>query len=286
MGVDYETIKRINDRIIYCSLSGFGQDGPYSQLPAFDIVFMAIGGLLGLLPGKGHSPIVPGIYISDAGSGLLAAVGILAAVVSRVRTGKGQHIDLAMLDGVLSMLATVSGGQRSSGEPFRAETLGMATPGYNIYETKDGKHLALGIFRPQSWRALCELLGRSDYIEHQWATGETQREIVSFLEDAFLTKTRDEWYRQLTEIDVEVGPVNSLPEVFSDPQVRHRRMVVETAHPVAGTNRQIGYPLKLSGTVGYIRKPAPCIGQDTEAILKELGYDEDQITALKKAEAI
>ena len=286
IGVDYETIKKINTRIIYCSLSGFGQDGPYAQLPAFDMVFMAIGGLLGLLPGKGRTPIVPGIYISDAGSGLLAAVGILAAVVARERTGKGQHIDLAMLDTVLSMLSTVSGGQRPSGEPLQAETLGVTTPGYNIYETKDGKHLALGIFRPQSWQALCQALGCEDYIEQQRATGETQGKIVSFLKDAFRTKTRDEWCRELRDLDVEVGPVNHLPDVFSDPQVLHRRMVVEVEHPVAGKIRQIGFPLKASETAEHIRRPAPCIGQDTEAILEELGYNQDQIAAMKNAQAI
>ena len=286
MAVDYETISHQNARIIYCSLSGFGQDGPYSQLPAFDMIFMAIGGLLGLLPGKGRPPVVPGIYISDAGSGLLAAVGILAAVVAREKTGKGQHIDLAMLDGVLSMLSTVSGGLRSSGKPYQAEMLGMLTPGYNIYETGDGKHLALGIFRPQSWKALCQAVGREEFIERQWSTGPEQEEILIFLQEIFRTKSRDEWCRQLRDLDVEVGPVNDLPETFSDPQIRHRQMVVETEHPVAGKTRQIGSPLKLSGTSRGINNPAPCIGQDTEVILSELGYDGGQIEALRKAEAI
>ena len=286
MEVDYETISQKNARIIYCSLSGFGQDGPYAQLPAFDMIFMAIGGLLGLLPGKGRPPVVPGIYISDAGSGLLAAIGILAAVVAREKTGAGQHIDLAMLDGVLSMLSTVSGGLRSSGEPYQAEMLGLVTPGYNIYETSDGKHLALGIFRPQSWKALCQAVGREDFIERQWATGEEQKEILTFLEKTFRTQTRDDWCRQLRELDVEVGPVNDVPETFSDPQILHRQMVVETKHPIAGQTKQIGSPLKLSGTSEQIRNPAPCIGQDTEAVLKELGYNHQEIEALKTAKAI
>ena len=286
MGVDYETLSSQNARIIYCSLSGFGQEGPYSQLPAFDMVFMAIGGLLGLLPGKGQPPVVPGIYISDAGSGLLTAIGILTAVIAREKTGQGQHIDLAMLDGVLSMLSTVSGGLRLSGEPYQAAMLGLVTPGYNIYETADGKHLALGIFRPQSWKALCQALGREDFIERQWATGAEQEEILNFLKETFRTKTRDEWCHQLRELDVEVGPVNDLPEAFYDPQVQHRQMVIEAEHPIAGKTRQIGSPLKLDGTSGQVTKPAPCIGQDTEAILAELGYDPEQIEALRTAEAI
>lgn len=286
MGVDYETIRKTNTRIIYCSLSGFGQDGPYAQLPAFDLVFMAIGGLLSLLTGKGNPPIVPGIYISDAGSGLLATIGILAAVLMRERTGKGQHIDLAMLDGVMSLLSTVSGGLRHSGESFHEEMLGMVTPGYNIYETRDGKHLSLGIFRPQSWQTLCQVLGREDFIEHQWSTGTKEEEISSFLQDTFRTKTRDTWCRKLRDLDIEVGPVNSLSEAFSDPQVLHRQMAIEVEHPVAGKTRQIGFPLKLTETPGQIRRPAPCIGQDTEAILEELGYDRNRIEELQKAQAI
>lgn len=286
MGVDYEAIRETNPRIIYCSLSGFGQDGPYAQLPAFDMVFMAIGGLLGLLSGKDGSPVVPGAYISDAGSGLLAVIGILAAVVARGKTGKGQYIDLSMLDGVLSLLSTVSGGQRASGEPYQAEMLGTETPGYNIYETKDGKHLSLGIFRPQSWQALCHTLGRDEYAEHQYATGEKQKEIFSFLRETFRTKTRDAWCDQLRDLDIEVGPVNSLQEVFSDPQVLHRQMMVDVEHPIAGKTKQIGLALKLSATPGQIRRPAPCIGQDSEDILREFGYDTDQIKALENSGAI
>lgn len=286
MGVDYGTIQDINSRVIYCSVSGFGQDGPYAQLPAFDIVFMAVGGLLGLLSGKKSPPIVPGLYIADAASGLLATIGILAAVVARQRTGRGQHIDLAMLDCVVSLLSVVSGGIRATGEPFQAETLGVVTPGGNVYETQDGKHLSLGIFRPQSWQALCQVLGREDLVEQQGATGEKQKEIQSFLEEAFRTRTRDEWCGQLRELDIEVGPVNSLLEAFADPQLLHRRMMVDVEHPTAGRTRQIGTPIKLAGTTGQIRRPAPCIGQDTEAVLKELGYDEAQIRSLRDAQAI
>jgi crotonobetainyl-CoA:carnitine CoA-transferase CaiB-like acyl-CoA transferase len=286
LGVDYDTLRKMNPGIIYCSLSGFGQGGPYAQLPAFDMVFMAIGGLLGLFPGKGRPPLVPGIYVSDAGSGLLAVIGILLGVTAREKTGKGQYIDLAMLDGALSMLSIVSGGLRASGEPYKGDMPGMVMPGYNVYETRDGKHLALGIFRPRSWQTLCQALGREDFVEHQWATGSKQAEIFSFFEEVFRAKTRDEWCGQLRELDVEIGEVNSLPEVYSDPQVLHRQMVEEVDHPVAGKSRQIGIPIKLSETPGRIRRVAPCIGQDSEAILQELGYDKQQIDALTKAQAI
>jgi crotonobetainyl-CoA:carnitine CoA-transferase CaiB-like acyl-CoA transferase len=286
MGVDYDTLKDMNPAIIYCSLSGFGQDGPYAGLPAFDLIFMAIGGLLGLTGEKGRPPPVPGIYVADAGSGLLAAVGILTAVIARQNTGRGQFVDIAMLDGVLSILTTISGFLRPSGEPAQAESLGRALAGYNVYQTQDGKYLALGIFRPQSWKTLCETLGREDYIDHQWTPGEKQDEIRASLQDAFLTRTRDEWCHLLRKLDVEVGPVHSLPEVYTDDHILHRRMVADVDHPTAGRMQQVGIPIKLSETPGRIRNPAPAIGQDTEAVLKELDYDEEAIEALRSANAI
>lgn len=286
MGVDYETIRPMNPGIIYCSLSGFGQDGPYSQLPAFDMIFMAISGLLGLLSGKGQAPSVPGIYVADAGSGLITTIGILTALVARNKSGKGQFIDIAMLDSALSMLSTVSGFLRYTGEPAQSETLGMKVSGYNIYETKDGKYIALGIFRPQSWKALCDYFEREDLINQQWAAGKAHDEIVLFFEKAFRTKTRDEWCQILRPLDIEVGPVNDLKEVYSDPQVQQRLMAVETEHPDAGKMKQIGIPVKLSETPGCIRTPAPVIGQDTEDILKELGYDETEIKALRSVQAV
>ena len=283
MGVDYDTVKGINPNIIYCSLSGFGQDGPYHQYPGFDLIFMAIGGLLGLIGGR--PPIVPGIYISDVGSGLLATIGILTALLARHKTGKGQLVDVAMLDGVVSWLPTILGVQRLS-EDLPQEMPSWVMPGYNVYETKDGKYLALGIFRPQSWQALCQTLGREDLIDQQWAMGAKQEEILSFFQETFGTKTRDEWYHLLRDLDVEVGPVNSPQEVCSDPQVLHRGMVVEVDHPIAGRIKQVGIPIKFSETPGQIRSPAPTIGQDTEAILRELGYSEEGIGKLRHAQAI
>jgi len=281
MGVDYDTVRGINPNIIYCSLSGFGQDGPYHQLPGFDLIFMAIGGLLGLI--GGHPPIVPGVYVSDVGSGLLATIGILTALVARYKTGKGQLVDVAMLDGMVSWLSTISGVQRLSDEQ---EMPSWVMPGYNVYETKDGKYLALGIFRPQSWQALCQTLGREDLIDQQWAMGTKLEEMLSFFQKTFRTKTTDEWYHLLRDLDVEVGPVNSPQEVCSDPQVLHRRMVVEVEHPIAGRVKQVGIPIKFSETPGKIRSPAPTIGEDTEAILQELGYSEESIESLRHAQAI
>lgn len=287
LGIDYDSIREINPAIIYVSLSGFGQDGPYSQLPGFDMIFLALGGLLGLLGRDCIPPIVPGIWISDTCSGLLAVVGILTAVIARKNTGKGQYLDLAMLDSVLYQLAAVSGFRKSSGEFAQEDMINSpVNPGYNIYETADGKYLALGTFRTQSWRALCQAIDRSDLIDQQWAAGDKRVETISIFQEAFRTKNRDEWCQQLRDLDIEAAPVNSLGETFDDPQVLHRQMVIDVEHPIAGQMRQIGLPFKFSETPGQIRHPAPFIGQDTEAILMEIGYDETEIGGFRAAEVI
>jgi crotonobetainyl-CoA:carnitine CoA-transferase CaiB-like acyl-CoA transferase len=287
LGVDYESIREINPAIIYVSLSGFGQDGPYSQLPGFDMIFLALGGLLGLLGGKNNPPVVPGIWISDACSGLLAVVGILTALIARQNKGKGQYLDLAMLDSVLYLLATVSGFRKSSGEFAQEDMMNNpVSPGYNIYETADGKYLALGTFRPQSWRTLCQALDRSDLIDQQWAAGDKRVETISILQETFRTKNRDEWYQQLRDLDIEVAPVNSLREAFNNPQVLHRQMVMDAKHPIAGQIHQIGQPFKFSETPGQIKRPAPLIGQHTDAILMEIGYSESEIREFRAAEVI
>jgi crotonobetainyl-CoA:carnitine CoA-transferase CaiB-like acyl-CoA transferase len=287
LGVDYESIREINPAIIYVSLSGFGQDGPYSQLPGFDMIFLALGGLLGLLGGKNNPPVVPGIWISDACSGLLAVVGILTALIARQNKGKGQYLDLAMLDSVLYLLATVSGFRKSSGEFAQEDMMNNpVSPGYNIYETADGKYLALGTFRPQSWRTLCQALDRSDLIDQQWAAGDKRVETISILQETFRTKNRDEWYQQLRDLDIEVAPVNSLREAFNNPQVLHRQMVMDVKHPIAGQIHQIGQPFKFSETPGQIKQLAPYIGQHTDAILMEIGYSESEIREFRAAEVI
>jgi crotonobetainyl-CoA:carnitine CoA-transferase CaiB-like acyl-CoA transferase len=231
-------------------------------------------------------PVVPGIYVSDAGSGLMAAIAILSAIIARRNTNKGRFIDVAMLDSAMSILSTVSGFLRPDGEPAQSETLGMKMPGYNVYETKDGKYIALGIFRPQSWETLCRFFERDDLINQHWAIGQAQEKIFSFFKEKFLAKTRDEWCQVLRGLDIEIGPVNDLKEVYDDPQVLHRQMAVQVDHPGAGKIKQIGIPIKLSDTPEPVIMPAPSIGCDTEEILKELNYTELQIQELRIAKAI
>jgi len=288
MGVDYETIKKINPRIIYCSLSGFGQDGPYQQLPSFDLVFLAISGLLSLVGGRDRPPIVPGLYLSDIAAGLFATIGILTALLARGKTGQGQFIDIAMLDGAFSWLSVSHGTQylteSSPGQEDRS--LAGLAPGYNIYETRDGRYVALGIGRQQSWASLCQALSREDFIDHRETTGEKRAEILSFFNQAFRTKTQEEWLSQLRDLDIEVGPVNTPDQAFTDSQIQHRQMVLDIDHPIKGKIRQVGIPIKFSEIPAEVTRPAPFIGQDTIAVLQELGYTQPRIDELYRAQAI
>jgi len=283
IGIDYETIKKTNPRIIYCSLSGYGQDGPYNQLPGFDIIFMAISGLLALISGPNEPPIVPGLYLSDTAAGLLATIGILTALLVRERTGKGQYLDISMLDGAFSWLALAYGSQYPGQKP---PVLMGPSPGYNVYQTKDGNYIALGIGRPQSWENLCKAMDREDFVDYQWVMGEKREETLSFLKRIFKSKSRDEWLNQLQALDIEIGPVNTPLEAFFDPQILHRQMALEVNHPIKGRVRQVGIPIKFSETPGEMRGVAPLIGQDTQEVLEGLGYTQERIEQLRKAQAI
>ncbi len=289
MGIDYDTIKQTHPRIVYCAISGYGQEGPYSQLPGFDLVFAAIGGLLSLIGGSQQPPPVPGVYLADTAAGMFSTVGILTALLARERTGRGQLVDISMLDAVVSWLSLGHGVQPADARPDSKQDDPMASgqmPGYNTYRAGDARYLALGIGRQQSWESLCRVLKREDLIDHQAATGEKREEIVSFLEQTFLTRTREEWLELLRPLDIEVGPVNDPAEAFSDAQLLHRQMVLELDHPIRGKTRQVGLPVKLSETPGAVRGVAPLIGQDTQEILKELGYAESGIEELHRARAI
>ncbi len=289
LGVDYETIKKINPRIVYCSVSGYGQDGPYKNLPGHDINYISVAGILGLTGQYGGPPVIPGTQIADLGGGcMLATISILIALIAREKTGKGQYIDVSMTDGSISWLTLSAPVYFAEGKP--PERGGMAVTGYypcyNVYETKDGKYISLGCLEERFWRNLCKALGREDFIEHQWATGEKREEIFSTFRKIFKTKTRDEWFKELAEADVCVAPVYSLDEVFRDPQVLHRKMVEEIEHPKAGKIKVLGIPAKFSETPGKIRDPAPGFGQHTKEILKMLGYSDKEIEEFKKTGVI
>jgi len=287
--VDYETISRINPRIVYASISGYGQDGPYRDVVGHDINYTSIGGLLGMTGTADSGPVIPGTLIADfAAGGMGAAIGILGALMARHTTGKGQYVDVALADGIVEMLylwltPLMVFGQASN----RGDTIFTGHyPWYNVHETKDGKHVSIAAFEPHFYRNLCELLGCEEFIAHQFAEGEKRAEIAAFFKQVFLTRDRDEWVEILRSKDTCVAPVYSLEEVVEDPQLIARGMIRELPHPTLGTVKQVGSMLKLSDSPFQVRNWCTAFGQHTDAILEALGYTGDSIRALRQAEFI
>jgi crotonobetainyl-CoA:carnitine CoA-transferase CaiB-like acyl-CoA transferase len=288
LGVDYDTVSKINPRIVYCSLSGYGQTGPYSQLVGHDINYISIGGALGVTGWPDTPPAIPMNLLADfAGGGLHAAFAILAAVIARDKTGRGQYVDIAMSDGVLYLLASAISGYFGSGNvPTRGATmLNGAAPHYNVYECADGKWLSIGSLEPHFWANLCKTLGREDLIPHQ-NDREKRDEIAAFFKRTFRTKTRDEWFAVMQQTDICVAPIYALDEALADPQNLARGMVVEVDHPELGKVKQVGVGPKLSETPGAVRSTAPWPGQHTDDVLASLGYSGDQVAALREKGAV
>ena len=290
LGVDYETIKEVNPRIIYCSLSGYGQGGPYSGMTGHDINYISLAGVLDLIgTEEGGRPAIPLNLIADyAGGGMASTIAILAAVIAREKTGQGQYLDIAMAEGVFYMMAALVSDYFSSGVVPRRMRMRLngGAPYYNVYETSDGKYISIAAIEPWFWENLCRVLGREDLVPYQLAAGEKSQEISSFLSETFRTRTRDEWFEFLKDKDVSVGKVYSLDEVITDPHMVSRGMVVEVEAPDGGTVVQPGIAIHLSDTPGKIRSTGPVTGQHTREILLGLGYTEEQIEHLRQEEAI
>jgi crotonobetainyl-CoA:carnitine CoA-transferase CaiB-like acyl-CoA transferase len=288
LAVDYDTLKKRNPRIIYCSLTGYGQTGAYKDLVGHDINYISVAGALGMFKERGRRPIPPSNILGDyAGGAQQAAIGILTAIIARERTGKGQLIDIAMVDGVISLMHFAIAQQiRSGGQD--AGTADMFTgkmPHYSVYETKDGKFMSVGALEPGFFINLCKAIGREDLIALEWRLDKWD-ELTAGFEETFITKTRDEWFAILKETETCVAPVYGVDEVFDDPHVQERDMMVELDHPKLGNIRQVGIPIKLSDTPGKVRWLAPAAGEHTDEVVRSLGYSKQQIEELRKAGAI
>ena len=287
LGVDYATLAKINPRIICCSVSGFGQTGPYSNLVGHDINYISVGGALGVTGRPGQAPAIPINIVADfAGGGLTAAFAICVAVIAREKTGRGQDIDVGMSDGVLSLMTSAFSGYFGNGQPVRPGEmlLNGAAPFYNTYQCSDGRWFSIGSIESHFYEALCKVLGIEEYLQSQFDQAKWP-EMIEKLKGIFKTKTADEWMAIMSQYDICATPVLEMENVVTNEHNLARGMVVELDSPV-GKVKQIGVGPKLSDTPGKPRTTAPILGQHTDDVLKGLGYDAAKIAALREQGAV
>jgi crotonobetainyl-CoA:carnitine CoA-transferase CaiB-like acyl-CoA transferase len=288
LGVGYEAMSQLNPRIIYCAISGYGQDGPYKDKAGHDLNYMALAGLLGLFGKRGGEPVVPAAQIADLTGAYLAAIGVLSAVVGRASTGRGQFVDIGMMDGVWPWMVLLLPQYWADGRlPRRGELpLGGGLACYNVYECEDGLWLSLAALEPQFWSTFCRMAGHDEWVEHQRDTGEAGEPRYTAVRDLFKTRTRAAWLEFFAQADVCIEPVQTLAEASDDPQLQHRRMSLQVEQPGVGPVREVASPLKLSDIKEPRREPSPEYGQHTEQILRELRYSDEEIAGLRAKRVI
>ena len=287
LGVDYETLAKINPRIICCSLSGFGQTGPYSNLVGHDINYISIGGALGVTGRPGQPPAIPINIVADfAGGGLMAAFAICLAIIARETTGRGQDVDISMSDGVFSLMTMAYTTMFSTCLVIKPGEflLNGSVPWYNTYLCKDDRWFSIGSIEPHFYEALMRVLGLDQYLARQHDAA-VYPEMKATLEATFRTKTAQEWMDIMSQHDICAAPVRSMDEAAVDPHNLARQMVIEVDSPI-GKVKQTGIAPKLSDTPGKVRGTSPIIGQHTDEVLKALGYDADKVARLREQGAV
>jgi crotonobetainyl-CoA:carnitine CoA-transferase CaiB-like acyl-CoA transferase len=289
LGIDYDALTKINPRIVYVSLSGYGQDGPYRDLVGHELNYIAISGLLGLTGPKGGKPSIPGTVVADWTGGMSAGISILSALLARERTGKGQFLDVSITDAITEVTSVQINPYlyKHGIVPQRGETIWNGKyPWYSVYETKDKKYVAIATLEPKFFATLCKLLGCEEFVPYQFDEGAKRDEMFEFFEAKFKSKNRDEWVDLLMYQETCFAPVLGIDEVESDPQLIARRMILESEHPVVGHLKQIGSMHKLSDSPVEVRNWATSFGQHTDEILREIGYSAPRIKELRETGAV
>lgn len=284
LGVEYETLSAENPRLVYCSISGYGQDGPMRDVPGHDVNYLSYAGVLGLCGRKGDDPTLLPVQLGDVfGGSMMALSGILMALLGRERTGKGARVDVSMTDGAMASLALPAVAYLGGGVPQERGSLPLTGmfPCYEVYRCADGGFLSVGALEAWFWKALTAALGREDLAGMQYATGAEGERVKEELRAVFLTRPRDEWVKRLAGIDACVSPVLDLPEALVHPNTASRRMVVDVASPLGGTERQLGLPIKIGEEEERVPGRAPLLGEHDDEILAGLGYTKERIADLR-----
>jgi formyl-CoA transferase/CoA:oxalate CoA-transferase len=293
LGADYETIKKINPDLIYCSISSFGQTGPYAMWPGYDLIIQGMGGLMGITGEPEGSPVRVGVAITDQGAGMWAAIAILSALRARERDGKGQYIDVSLMDGSVYWMTYVAGNYFATGKvPPKMGSSHPSIVPYQAFDTKDSKGLLIAAGNDRLFALLCNEIGLGKLKDDPRFTSNDRRvknmkDLIPILQKEFNKRTRDEWLKKLRKSGFPCAPVYGMDEIFSDSHVIQRQMLVEMNHPEAGQIKQIGPVIKFSDTPCVIGEPPPKLGMHTMEILRKIaGYDNEEIEKLALAGAI
>ena len=283
LGVGYNKVAEINPRIVYCSLTGFGQDGPHRDRSGHDLNYLALSGVLGLTTDEKGKPVIPGVQIADLAGGMIAGFAILAALLARERTGRGQYVDVSMFDVVVSMLP-IPAAHHFAGRTIAVGgkyVLSGAYPFYNVYETSDGKYMTLGALEPKFWANFCRAVGREELIARQFDEGERRDDLFKEVASIFNSRSQADWTELMRDADCCCEPVLSLTEAFAHEQTRARELIREVGRDTSSVTDQLGFSYKLSETPPRETRPAPALGENTIALLDELRIGEDERVRLR-----
>jgi len=285
LGLGYESLKRINSTLIYCSISGYGRTGPYADKGGFDLIAQGMSGLMSITGEPGGAPVKSGSPICDINAGVLAAVGILAAYVHRLRTGEGQLVDTSLYEAGIQQTYWQSAIFLATGaSPGPSGSAHILSAPYQAFCAKDG-WLNIGGANQANWERVARVLGAPGWVDDPRFRTNADRmqhldELTALMNERLKAKTTNEWITALEREGVPCGPINTVGEMLSDPQTLARDMVVELEHPRAGRTRAIGLPVKLSATPGRVMRPAPLLGEHTREVLAEFDFKADEIERL------
>ncbi len=291
LGFSYETVKKINPALVYCSISGFGSTGPYSQRGGYDVIIQGMGGLMSITGEPNGEPMRVGVPIVDITTGMHATQGILAALFVRQKTGLGQLVETSLFESQLAWLTNVGSNYLISQKlPKRMGNQHPNITPYQPYQASDG-YVIVAVGNDKLWQTFIQIIGMPELAKDERFTTNTLRNqhrqtLNQILASVFLKKTSAEWTELFTAADIPAGPINTLDKVFNDPQVTAREMLVTIEHPLAGSIQMTGIPLKFSETPGKISSHPPLLGEHTDLILKEIGYSTEQIVQLREKKII
>jgi len=287
-GLDYETLRELNPRLVYCSITAYGQDGPYRDRPGYDMVLSAVGGLMWITGERDGEPCKVGVAITDVVTGVYASGAIMAALLWRERSGRGQYIDCSLLDAQVSALANIASSYLVAGkEAQRWGTAHESIVPYQVFRTKD-RPIAIAVANQKLWINFCKLIGKQEWTDDpRFASNpkrvENRDMLIPLVADVLADKTCNEWVELFVAASIPCGPVNNMQSLFADPQVLHRGMRVEVPHPTIGTLHLAGIPIRHSETPATIRLPPPLLGEHTDEILANvLAYPPEKIEALRQ----